>query len=155
MAARCQQTIVNLIACTKRYLSQTFQISFDYIGYSIQNNKIKANLSWFHSIIDDRSVLVTSNHTWILTTKLSSYIRHFLESGKSKRHFGGSVVTEYSMSKALDLVVLLVKSIGPGHIRWQNCWCLSFMRLQLYLVTWSLFFNAKYEILYQNRKPHH
>ncbi len=48
--------------------------------------------------------------------------------------------------------ILLAQGTGLGHTLCQNCSCRTCLRLQLYLVIYSIFFNAQYQIIYQNAK---
>ena len=141
MAAGCKQTFEDLATNTQRHLGYTPRALSDYTRYSIQNNITTATLPSSYSTMDGQSVFVSSDHTRISTTKSSTHMKHFLSNRKSKRHVGGSDVTEYPVSKARDLVIPCVKNTAPGHAPLENRRCLHCLRLQLYLVTCRLFLN--------------
>ena len=128
MAAECQQTSKNLAAYTQRYLSHNANALSDYTGYSIQNNNITATLLRSYSIIDGQSVLVSSNHSPILTTKSSTHIRYLLGNKKAKSHDGGQNVTVSPVSKAQDLVMPCLKKTGTVYALCLNCGCLTCSR---------------------------
>ena len=65
--------------------------------------------------MDVQSVFVSNNHTRISTTKWSTQIGHFFDSGRVKKHVRGPDLTVFPVSKAPDLVMLFIKNQGPSY----------------------------------------
>lgn len=155
MAARCKQASKDLAAYTKSHVGHISYALSNHTEYSTSINSISAPLRRSYSIIDGLSVFVWSNQTSTPTTWLLIHIEYPLGIGKAKRQLGGPDITEWPMSKAQDLVILRVKHTLPGYVICQKLKCLNFLGLQLFLITCLLFFNAQYQVLYQNAKSYY
>lgn len=114
----------------------------DYIKYSTYNNNIMTTLIRSYSTMDEQSIFVSSNHIHIPTTKLSKHVEHFSGIRYAKTYDRCSIITVFPLSKALDMVMLRVKSKGPGYAPYSNCKCFICSKLQICLVICPLFFNA-------------
>lgn len=133
MLAWCKQISENFAANTEQNLGNTLVALLDHTWYSTLNNNITAKLPRCYSIMDCESVIVSSNHTAILSIISSTKIRHSLGNWQKKNHFGGSKVKKFPC----------IKSTGPDDTLYQKhkTWSFFFSKLRiLELLTDSAFY---------------
>ncbi len=96
-------------------MDQTQCVTLKYTEYLTRSNNIVTLLPKSHFIIDSIAIFISSNYTFISTTKLSKYIGISLDRKKDKKYFEGLGVIENLAAKGLDLVMFRVKNSTPGY----------------------------------------